>query len=243
MVELLGDGGADRIASDRNAPAEHAVGFDEDQIRGASSDIDQERAPFGPGVIVTESVVDSHGSHIDCASLNAPLLHSIAELGQLLCLHGDEKHVPVSVSLPSHDLVVPDDLIDRERHILLRLEADDCEHIIGSGAWKLDETREDRLRGQAEVDSRLERHMQPLAKRFDGRGDLGRTRRIGDGINKKNDLFNGVEPEPPVGKCAELGQTHCLHSEVEGVDAGWLCHGEDFSPSDQFEDLGLMASK
>ena len=219
LMEFLGNGGADGVAADRNAPAEGPGSLDKNEVRRPRPDIDDQRAAGGFRVIKTESIIDRHRRDIDDPRFQPPRCHRVGHLGQLVRLHGDKNDIPVPVTLGAHDLVVPDHLVDRERHVLLRLERDDRAHVLGRSSGQLDEAGKNRLRRQAEIDGLLGGDFERFAEFLDRLLDLGGAGRVGRRVGDEFRHLEGVEAEPAVGELVKFGQTHRLHAEIESVDS------------------------
>ena len=125
LREFLGDRRADGITPDGDAATEEAVIFDEDEVCRAGPKIQQERAAFGISIIVAEGVEKSGWCEVDFSRSDASLADGIDDFVKLIRLHGDDRNIPSLASAIAHYLIIPDDLIDRKRHILLGLESYD----------------------------------------------------------------------------------------------------------------------
>ena len=225
LLELLGDRRADGMSANGNAATKRATIFRKNQIRRPSAEIDKKGALFHLGVIVSKGVVESHRRHIHIPRPEPTARRRIQHLGELLGLDRHEGDIPRLVAAVAHDLVVPDDLLDGKRNILLRFEADDGFDILGRRAGQFQETRKNRLRWQTGENGCAGLGFQRLAEFLRHRLDLQWSRRIGRGIQNQLGLRESQQLESTSRQNLELRQTDGLHSEIEAEDAFGSGHG------------------
>ena len=158
LMEFLCNRSTDGGASDRDAPAESAVPLQKNEVGRSSTDVDDQRASGCFRIVEAEGVIDGHRGDIDDLGLQPSLCHRVGNLGKLVRLHGDQSDIPRPVPLAAHDLVVPNHFVDGKRHILLRLERDDRNDILRGGSRQLDDARDHRLGGPAELDRMFSAH-------------------------------------------------------------------------------------
>ena len=144
-LELLHQLLCGRVAGHRDAPTEDAVLLHKDQVRGAGPDIEDHGAAFEAGIVVAHRVVERHGGHIHDLRLEAGRLHTVGQPLDALNLGRHEHHVELIGPQAAHQLVVPDHLFDRERHVLLGLVVDHLHDLVTPYGGQFDVARKDRL--------------------------------------------------------------------------------------------------
>ena len=80
------------------------------------------------------------------------MLDGVVDLIEQIGLDRHDDHLDLRGVAAIHELVIPDDLVDRVGNVLLRLEGDDLIHLLLADRRQLHEAREDRLRGNRVID-------------------------------------------------------------------------------------------
>ena len=134
----------DRDAGDGNAATEDARLLHEDQVRGSGPDIENHDAAVLVRVVVAYRVVQRHGCGIHDFRFHANGEHTVREPAHVLDFRRHEHDVHVA-RVAFHERVVPHDLVDRKRNVLLRLVLDDLGDLVFRHRGKSHEAGEDGL--------------------------------------------------------------------------------------------------
>src|SRR5438094_883984 len=114
--------GAGSAAANWNAPRENSGRLDKEKICRAGSDIHEQRTATQVAVTVAERVIKRHWRGIDDRCAQPRLFNRIVDLIEQVNFNRDQYDLNWLVATASHELVIPDDLVDWEGNILLRLE-------------------------------------------------------------------------------------------------------------------------
>ena len=147
--EVLGDG----VGAEIDTAGKYFTLLEKQQIAGLGADVQQHRAIFQIAVIISECVAE--GGRRDIGQLQtqpAGLRHPEQPLDNVR-LESDQQHLELPAGRRAQNLIVPDDLFQRERHVLLRFVLDDLGDLAGIDRRQLDELGEDVKAGGANVDT------------------------------------------------------------------------------------------
>jgi hypothetical protein len=129
----------------------HLALLKKQQIARFGADIEQHRASFQIAIAEPERVAQRRWRHIHQLEPEPGALGGAEKAFHHIRLDRDQQHLQLAAGAAAHDLVIPDDFLQREGHILLRLVLDDLGDFGSIDRRQLDELREDMKAGRAHV--------------------------------------------------------------------------------------------
>ena len=115
--ELLGDLLGDRVARNGNGACEETVAVEKQQIGTAPADIEDHDAFVIADMVGTGHVIERRRSEIHQIRLEPDIVYGFDDAFDDIILDDNEHHLELVV-LAADELVVPDHLVHRERHVL-----------------------------------------------------------------------------------------------------------------------------
>ena len=224
-LELFLQGRADRVAAHREGPDEELVSLGKDEVGGPGTDVDEQRAALGFGVIETERVVERDRGGFDEGRAHSGAGKGVDRGLELIPFGRQDDGAHRFAVAIGKDLVTPGNLFDRVGHVLLGLEVQGLRDFLGVDARNPDKAREDALRGYGASD----RAIFPTDGRLEfAQGDLQLSRTTAVRRRISQQAVAGISGKgQSVGPGAlEDGQGDRLHAKIDGGDAGGCAHGE-----------------
>src|SRR5207245_1655269 len=126
--------------------------FEEEQVAGFGADVQEHGAIFQLAVVVTKGVAEGGGGNVGELQVEPGGLGDPEEAFDDIGLDGDEQDLQFAAGGRAQNLVIPDDLFEREGDVLLGLVLDDLGDFARVHRGKLDEFGEDVEAGGADVD-------------------------------------------------------------------------------------------
>ena len=142
LAKFPGNCGGNRATANWNASRENFCRLDKEKICRARSDIHEQGAATQIAIIVAERVIERHGRDIDDRCVQPRLLNRTVDLIEQVNFNRNQYNLNWFAAPASHKLVIPNDLVDWERNILLRLERNDSLDLFFVNRRKFDKTRE-----------------------------------------------------------------------------------------------------
>ena len=201
-------------------------GLDENQVRRARAEIDQQRRAFQVAVIVAEGVVERHRRGVDDLRAEPAAFDGAVELIEQIGLDRHEHDFHLAVLAAADELIIPHDFLDRERHVLLRLEPDDLLDLFLGDRGQFDEARKDVLTRNGVIDQPA-LDLEIVAQAGGRQPSLGQTGAFRTGIAEDLGLLVGVEHQTAIFGLVEFRETDGLRAEIQTDDASGSCHDRE----------------
>ncbi len=169
---MLGQGPREMVAGQRDRPLPNdAAAVGDDEVRAIGPDVQRDNALLlavslsrsrvgllGFGLtkqIVGDEVAQSQRRHLDEVHFNVDFLEVLEIAVDHVALHGEQAYFrlhreAVGYGAGSDLLIIPDDLVQIERNLLLRFKANDVADLLFLDRGQLDEARQAALAGHAD---------------------------------------------------------------------------------------------
>ena len=223
LTKFLRDRSRDGTAANGHTAGENLPRFDEEQIRCPRAEIDQERAVGQFAVVIAKGVVEGHRRHIHDRGLQPAFLDRGIDSFEEVGLDRDEHDLDLLLCTAADELVIPDDFLDRKRHVLLRFKRNDALDLFFFDRGQFNKAREDRLRSHRIV-HRPAFEMQLAHHFLHGGCGLGASRGLVAGFGQDFPETIASQHHPAVRLHAKFSQADSLRPEVETDDARRSSH-------------------
>ena len=108
-------------------------------------EIDEQGRLLDIGIAVAEAIEEGQRRQVDSGHLDALLLDLVIDVIERVGLDRHQRDFALRPGFLPDELVVPDDFVDREGHILPGLELDDLVGLVVLEGRQLHEAREDHM--------------------------------------------------------------------------------------------------
>ena len=127
--------------------------LEEEEVAAAGTDVQQHDAALGVAVIKPVGVAQCGRRDVHQAQVQIRLLAHAEEAFYHVVLDGDQQHFQFASRGAAQNLIVPNDLLQRERHVLLGLVLDDLGNLAGIRRRQLHELGKDLKPRSADIDA------------------------------------------------------------------------------------------
>ena len=218
LVEFFRNRRSRGTPADRDAAGEDFTRLDKEKVRGSRADIDQQRTTAQLAVVVTKRVGERHRRQVHNRCAQPGFLDRSVNFLEQIRLDRDQDHLNLFAHAATNDLVVPDNFVDRERNVLLRLERNDPLDLFGLDRRQFHEPREDRLLRHGVVnrpalDLQLVQHL--AQSRDNLRASRGRLSRVGQELARAIAAQN----QSAIWLKTKRRQLETLRAEIKRSDA------------------------
>src|ERR1700728_5424759 len=140
---LVGKVLSDGICPDIDAAGINFALLEEEEVAGLGANIQKHGATFQIPVIVPEGVAQSGGGSVHELETEASPFSHAEETFDNLRLDGHQKNLQLAGRRGAKNLVIPDNLVQRERNVLLRFVANNLGHLGSVHRRQLDKFGKD----------------------------------------------------------------------------------------------------
>src|SRR6266536_1133037 len=126
LVEFFCQSRRHRAAANWYAARKNLAWLDEEQIGGASADIDHERRIGHIAVVVTKGVVERHVRDPDHHRSKPRRFYRGVDSFEQVGLDRDQNDLQLLIRPATDELIIPHHFVNRERHVLLCLKTNDA---------------------------------------------------------------------------------------------------------------------
>src|SRR5439155_17259765 len=223
FVEFLRNRDRNGTTPHRNAARENFFLVDEAQVGGARADIHQQGATAEIGIVVTKRVVERHGGNIDNRRAQPRFFDRSVHLVEQIGFDRDQHDLDLLFAASADQLIVPNDFVDRKRHVLLGFEGDDPFDFFLFDGGQFYKPGEYGLGGDRVID----RFVSDLkfGHHFAQRGgSLRPPDPLARGIDQNFAQTIVLQNEAALRLRLKFRQPDRLRPEIEADDAGWFGH-------------------